>query len=81
MDKKDKSYKYVDYLWDDGVAESLDPVERLRYRSNILGSDQRITNTGDTDLVFLCICTPRFDPQCYQNFDANPRTQQKTNKT
>jgi rhamnulose-1-phosphate aldolase/alcohol dehydrogenase len=46
MDKKDKSYRHVDYLWDDGVAESLDPVERLRYRSNILGNDQRITNTG-----------------------------------
>lgn len=26
---------------------------------------QRITNTGDTDLVFLCVCTPRFVPHCY----------------
>ena len=39
-------YKYVSYLWDDSVADLLDPVERLRYRSNILGEDQRITNTG-----------------------------------
>src|SRR6201988_3390718 len=39
-------YRYVNYLWDDGVASKLDPVERLVYRSNILGSDQRITNTG-----------------------------------
>jgi len=39
-------YKYVNYLWDDGHAASLDPVGRLIYRSNILGSDQRITNTG-----------------------------------
>lgn len=39
-------YKHVDYLWDDAVADTLDPVERLRYRSNILGRDQRITNTG-----------------------------------
>lgn len=30
------------------------------------GTSQRITNTGDSDLVFLCICTPRFDPACYQ---------------
>src|SRR5688572_4492911 len=40
------SYKYVNYLWDDAKAASLDPVGRLVYRSNLLGSDQRITNTG-----------------------------------
>ena len=41
-----KEYTHVDYNWDDTVANQLDPVERLRYRSNILGDDQRITNTG-----------------------------------
>src|SRR4030095_5223409 len=40
------TYKYVNYLWDDAVASKLDPVERLVYRSNLLGHDQRITNTG-----------------------------------
>jgi rhamnulose-1-phosphate aldolase/alcohol dehydrogenase len=40
------TYRYVNYLWDDAKAASLDPVGRLVYRSNILGSDQRITNTG-----------------------------------
>lgn len=40
------SFKYVNYLWDDAKAASLDPVGRLVYRSNILGADQRITNTG-----------------------------------
>lgn len=39
-------FNHVDYLWDDKVADELDPVDRLRYRSNILGMDQRITNTG-----------------------------------
>jgi rhamnulose-1-phosphate aldolase/alcohol dehydrogenase len=39
-------YQYVNYLWDDTHAASLDPVGRLIYRSNLLGSDQRITNTG-----------------------------------
>jgi rhamnulose-1-phosphate aldolase/alcohol dehydrogenase len=39
-------FKHVNYLWDDEIANKLDAVERLRYRSNILGSDQRITNTG-----------------------------------
>jgi rhamnulose-1-phosphate aldolase/alcohol dehydrogenase len=41
-----KDFKHVDYNWDDATADQLDPVERLRYRSNILGDDQRITNTG-----------------------------------
>jgi rhamnulose-1-phosphate aldolase/alcohol dehydrogenase len=40
------NYRRANYLWDDDVTSKLDPVERLIYRSNILGSDQRITNTG-----------------------------------
>ena len=27
---------------------------------------QRITNTGDRDLVFYCVCTPRFTLDCYR---------------
>ena len=41
-----KSYSYVNFLWDDAKAGSLDGCGRLVYRSNLLGSDQRITNTG-----------------------------------
>lgn len=41
-----KSYTFVNYAWDDAKAAALDPVGRLAYRSNILGRDQRITNTG-----------------------------------
>ena len=41
-----KTYNYVNHSWDDATAASLDPVARLIYRSNILGADQRITNTG-----------------------------------
>jgi rhamnulose-1-phosphate aldolase/alcohol dehydrogenase len=33
-------------LWDDSVVAAADPVGRLIYRSNLLGSDPRITNTG-----------------------------------
>ena len=40
------TYQHVNYLWDDAKAASLDPLGRLVYRSNLLGSDQRITNTG-----------------------------------
>ena len=30
------------------------------------GVRQRVTNIGDEDLVFLCVCTPRFFPECYE---------------
>ncbi len=43
---KPEDYKHVKYLWDDNHANSLDAVDRLVYRSNLLGDDQRITNTG-----------------------------------
>ncbi len=39
-------YRHVNYLWNDAQAAALDAVDRLVYRSNLLGSDQRITNTG-----------------------------------
>ena len=39
-------YRHVSYLWDDETAAALDPVGCLVYRSNLLGQDQRITNTG-----------------------------------
>src|ERR1700730_10495275 len=37
---------YFNYLWDDQIAGKLSPQERLIYRSNLLGSDLRIVNTG-----------------------------------
>ena len=40
------TFRHVNYLWDDAKASSLDPVDRLVYRSNLLGSDPRITNSG-----------------------------------
>ena len=39
-------FDHVDNRWDDDTADALDPVERLVYRSNLLGADWRITNTG-----------------------------------
>lgn len=32
--------------WDERIAAELDGLDRLVYRSNLLGSDRRITNTG-----------------------------------
>ncbi|MEE8575644.1 MAG: cupin domain-containing protein [candidate division Zixibacteria bacterium] len=31
------------------------------------GVDQRISNLGSSDLLFLCICTPKFTADCYMN--------------
>ncbi|MBX3010390.1 MAG: bifunctional rhamnulose-1-phosphate aldolase/short-chain dehydrogenase [Caldilineaceae bacterium] len=39
-------FTHVHYQWDDAHAAQLDPVARLVYRSNLLGNDQRVTNTG-----------------------------------
>jgi rhamnose utilization protein RhaD (predicted bifunctional aldolase and dehydrogenase)/NAD(P)-dependent dehydrogenase (short-subunit alcohol dehydrogenase family) len=38
--------RYLENRWDDRVARGLDAPELLRYRSNLLGSDLRITNFG-----------------------------------
>ena len=40
------SLRYLEDRWDEQVARSLDEPELLRYRSNLLGSDLRITNFG-----------------------------------
>jgi rhamnose utilization protein RhaD (predicted bifunctional aldolase and dehydrogenase) len=43
-----ESSRHIDCLWDDKIAMSLheDEAGLLLYRSNILGSDLRITNYG-----------------------------------
>jgi mannose-6-phosphate isomerase-like protein (cupin superfamily) len=33
------------------------------------GCAQNITNTGGTDLLFLCVCVPRFTPGCYRSLE------------
>ena len=44
----EKTFQYVDYLWDEAKAAELgdDQVALFLYRSNILGADLRITNYG-----------------------------------
>ncbi|MBO0324088.1 bifunctional aldolase/short-chain dehydrogenase [Muricauda sp. CAU 1633] len=46
--KVQKAFQYVNYLWDEKKAAELgdDQVALFLYRSNILGSDLRITNYG-----------------------------------
>ena len=38
--------RLLDNLWDEAEASRLSPLELLRYRSNLLGADLRITNFG-----------------------------------
>ncbi len=49
MSERSKSNRYfrqVESKWDETVVRQLQPVERLVYRSNLLGSDSYINNTG-----------------------------------
>jgi len=41
-----RKYVHVKYLWEDVVANELSDLEKLVYRSNCLGRDLTITNTG-----------------------------------
>src|SRR3954467_12881309 len=42
----ESKYKFVKYLWKDEEANRLQGLDRLVYRSNKLGQDLTLTNTG-----------------------------------
>lgn len=46
MGKEEKELAYVKYLWRDEEASELQGLDRLVYRSNKLGEDLTLTNTG-----------------------------------
>ena len=46
MSNNNARLKFLEDKWDEKVAATLDEPELLRYRSNLLGSDLRITNFG-----------------------------------
>ena len=48
-------------------ADAATPVEAFDVVHIPAGVPQQISNTGSEDLVFLCICTPRF---CMDNYRA-----------
>lgn len=50
----------------DGCSAAVGPGDRVDIPA---GAPQRITNTGEIDLVFLCLCTPRFVPEAYLNLE------------
>lgn len=51
-----------------GAAEPFDvgPGETVAIPKNVA---QQITNTGKNDLLFLCVCTPRFSQECYNSLE------------
>ena len=46
MSSSNKIYQHVNNHWNEAEAAKLAGIDRLVYRSNKLGADQRITNTG-----------------------------------
>jgi len=51
----------------DGRSRDVGPGDRVLIPP---GTSQRITNTGDKDLGFLAVCTPRFRPEAYEDLDT-----------
>ncbi len=39
------------------------------------GISQKIANTGEADLIFYCVCTPRFTEECYHDDEATDKAQ------
>ena len=48
---------------------SAEPVSRYDVVQIPADVSQKITNTGDSDLVFVCVCTPRFRQESYVELD------------
>lgn len=44
--KIQEKLRYLEDLWDERIAQTMEAPDLLRYRSNLLGSDLRITNFG-----------------------------------
>jgi len=53
---------------------NLEPTEVTKGDVVIIpaGTSQRMANIGRTDLIFYCICTPRFTNECYRD-DENTK--------
>ena len=56
----------------DGVLEIDGEKSELQLGDAIIipaGASQKISNIGDEDLEFFCLCTPRFLPECYEDLE------------
>ena len=63
------THEYYYILEGEGQVELDRAYRRTVFKGDVVhiapGMPQRITNTSDTDLIFLCICTPRFRQESY----------------
>jgi mannose-6-phosphate isomerase-like protein (cupin superfamily) len=50
----------------DGESFDIGPGDTVTIPQN---TAQSVANTGDSDLVFLCLCTPRFLQDCYTSLE------------
>ena len=57
-------------LHGDTMREQVDEVQPGDCVMIPAGCAQRIKNTGTEDLVFLCVCTPRFEPVHYETLES-----------
>jgi mannose-6-phosphate isomerase-like protein (cupin superfamily) len=60
-----------------GIAKvgELEPTEVAEGDVVVIppGVSQKITNIGNVDLVFYCICTPKFTANCYCDEEAEKK--------
>jgi mannose-6-phosphate isomerase-like protein (cupin superfamily) len=52
--------------WGNTETRDLGPGDIVLY---LPGSPQTITNVGQVDLIFLCVCVPRFTKEAYINLE------------
>jgi mannose-6-phosphate isomerase-like protein (cupin superfamily) len=67
LDGIDERYVITDGVGEVEIGGTI--IQTVRAGDIVLiprGTSQRITNTGQSDLSFLCICTPRFDQAAYE---------------
>ena len=72
---KGTTERYVLLAGDGEVEVGNLPAERVGPGDVVLippGVRQRIRNVGSDDLVFLAICSPRFEQAAYEDIDAAP---------
>ena len=50
-----------------GPQVEVGPGDTVEIPANV---SQRITNTGEVDLVLQCVCLPRFRPGCYTSLEG-----------
>jgi mannose-6-phosphate isomerase-like protein (cupin superfamily) len=51
------------------VGTAATPVQAFDVVHIPAGVSQQISNTGSEDLVFLCVCTPRFRQENYRDLE------------